>query len=775
MRFQFVRLPSALLIGCILAVPVHAQRRWTVRDGIELSTFLRSGSQHAQSPQVRFSPDGAHFIAATMRGDLGSGQRKATFWVFDSKPVDAYLRSPQGKAFDAAKSLLTVASASNRDPISGWRWSANSQDIVYLAADDDGARHLYRAGLQDGVPVAASLSDQDVSRFDESNGTIVYLAHKPIHSDDLYQAGGATLPDIVDATGQNLLPLVFPNWMDAQFQRSDDELWRLSGGSPGPVLSGDRKTPIQLRDSKLALSPDGRLLLVTVFVQRIPKSWERYKPRRDYPGLKIVADTPDTVGSSGYYRPKQYAVVNLDEGSISPLADSPVDLLANFNDAVTAAWSEDGTRVALPGAYPPLRDAAESGAIYPCTVAVVEIKSKIFSCLDSQKAIDAADRPHASRLEMLALHWRNEGKELVAQFGASNAPDRKVTRVYLLGSDGKWSTRGGDQVAAKQNLVVEVRESLDQPPILVASSATGRSRIILDPNPTLNVIERGTVDLYHWRDGNGAEWTGALVKPPKFKQGHRYPLVIQTHNLERAKFLTSGPSASGFAARALAARDIVVLQVDEHVKDLGTPKEAKNGAAGYRAAISQLVKDGVVDSGKVGIIAWSHMGPYVLQGMIDQPSTYKAATIAEADFNSYPEYLKNIDYMGKEREQMFRDMGGGEKPFGKGLQKWLENSPGFQLDSVCSPIMFMEFSPAALIYGWDDYAALRAQDKPVELAYVRNGAHVLAKPLQRLAIEGRSVDWYDYWLNGHKDHDPTKSAQYKRWDGMKASLPACQK
>ncbi|MGH8159752.1 MAG: hypothetical protein ACREPQ_16670 [Rhodanobacter sp.] len=95
------------------------------------------------------------------------------------------------------------------------------------------------------------------------------------------------------------------------------------------------------------------------------------------------------------------------------------------------------------------------------------------------------------------------------------------------------------------------------------------------------------------------------------------------------------------------------------------------------------------------------------------------------------------------------------------------------MDRICTPVLFQFNSPVALVYGWDDYAALRAQNKPVDLFYIRNGDHVLVKPRERLAEQGMNVDWYDYWLNGHKDLDPAKVEQYRRWDAMKA-LPRCE-
>lgn len=758
------------LVACVAAPCAAQQRPWTVRDSIELSVFLHPGSQYLPSSQVRFSPDGTRFIAATMRGDLNSGQRVATLWLFDSHQVGDYLHAVGAGAFGGATSLLRWSSAANRDPINDWRFSSDSQSVLFLGADDDGVRHLYQKTVTNGNAVALSTPDQDVSKFDESHGKLVYLAHPPIRADDLYQAGGPALPDIVDATGQNLLPLAFPNWMNAQFQSSDDELWKVGHGHPVPVFSADGKTPVHLKDAKLSLSPDGHKVLVTEFVRRIPKSWERYQPLEDYPGLHIVADTPATVGSQGYYRAREYALVDMVSGSITPLIHAPIEFSMTYLDAVTAAWSADGSRVAVPGAYPPLSDANASIAIYPCTIGIVEIKTMAFSCLQPQAPFDSAKHPFGSRDQMVGLQWRDAGHELVAQFAAPNAPDKKTETVYAQGNEGTWRVKSSAAAGTGATLVVHVQQTLDEPPVLVASAARGTSKPLLDPNPQLASIARGSVALYHWHDAEGNPWTGALVKPSNFVSGHRYPLVIQTHQLDRADFFVDGPSASGFAARALAAHGMLVLQVDETGKNGGTVDESETGAAGYRAAIAQLTHEGLVDPTKVGIITWSHMGPYVVQGLIDQPLAYKAATFTEADFNSYPEYLMNIDYMGPEREQMFRAQMGGEKPFGQGLQSWLQHSPGFQLDRICTPILFEINSPIALIYSWHDYAALRAQDKPVDLLYLRNGDHVLVKPRERLAEQSRNVDWYDYWLNGRKDPEPAKTTQYQRWDAMKASM-----
>jgi beta-xylosidase len=66
------------------------------------------------------------------------------------------------------------------------------------------------------------------------------------------------------------------------------------------------------------------------------------------------------------------------------------------------------------------------------------------------------------------------------------------------------------------------------------------------------------------------------------------------------------------------------------------------------------------------------------------------------------------------------------------------------------------------------YAALRDQNKPVDLQYLRDGAHNITKPLQRLAHQEALVDWFDFWLNGHEDPASSKASQYVRWRDLRA-------
>ena len=135
------------------------------------------------------------------------------------------------------------------------------------------------------------------------------------------------------------------------------------------------------------------------------------------------------------------------------------------------------------------------------------------------------------------------------------------------------------------------------------------------------------------------------------------------------EFFTDGTYPTANAARALASRGIVVLQVSEITAvPPFTPQEADtNGRAGYDAAIQELSQDGIINSQKVGIIGFSHTGWFVLDALLHNTGQYRAATLAESSYQSFSQYLVNTDYHGSVESDAIADSVG-SKPFGDGIK-----------------------------------------------------------------------------------------------------------
>ncbi|MDP9085324.1 MAG: prolyl oligopeptidase family serine peptidase, partial [Pseudomonadota bacterium] len=65
------------------------------------------------------------------------------------------------------------------------------------------------------------------------------------------------------------------------------------------------------------------------------------------------------------------------------------------------------------------------------------------------------------------------------------------------------------------------------------------------------------------------------------------------------------------------------------------------------------------------------------------------------------------------------------------------------------------------------FVRLRNAGTPVELWAYPDEDHLKVEPRHRLAVYQRNLDWFRYWLQGWRDPNPAKNAQYARWDRMR--------
>jgi dipeptidyl aminopeptidase/acylaminoacyl peptidase len=326
--------------------------------------------------------------------------------------------------------------------------------------------------------------------------------------------------------------------------------------------------------------------------------------------------------------------------------------------------------------------------------------------------------------------------------------------------DGTWKVVGRNKGVSEPEhagIKVEVKQGLNEPPLVVASNGNA-SRVIWDPNPQLQNIELGQATVYNWKDKEGRNQRGGLYKPFNYKAGQRYPLVIQTHGFDESFFMPAGTGFStAFAARALAAAGIIVLQVGESCPD-GTPTEGPCAVSSYESGARQLVSDGVVDPEKIGIIGFSRSCFYVMETLTAGSLRFKAASITDGWMVSYFQYMQWTEWFSNEGDAMI-----GAAPFGDGLQEWLKRSPEFNLNKVTTPLLVVGEGPVSTLLMWQPYAGLHYLHKPVDLIMLNTNEHVLTNPAVRLASQGGSVDWFRFWLKGEEDSDPAKAEQYRRW------------
>jgi len=736
---------------------------FTVRDAIEMQTFIDPypfNPAAVATEDVKYSLDHRLFAVVTQRGLISTNELECSAWVFNANAVRQFLSAPNGTEPPSPRRVVRMAAVANDPCITELRWLPGRK-LAFLGRNRSPDRSLFTVDVETGALNKLTPDKQDVIQFDLVNDTVVYTTATVLSK--------APKKTELVMTGSSIYSQMTPESPDDQKTAT---LWVIRGkkNAPSRVIDARTHKPIQLMTDMLALAPSGRAVVVTQHTDRIPEAWEAYEP---FPGsafgrLKPFAETGQGTQFHPWTLPEQYAFVDLATGRIDPI-DAPLGESLGYFSPMKAIWAHDGRRVLLLNTFVPLRGIEESEKHLrvkkPC-VALVDTFSRHITCVASvdQSGREEYQKDGTSYL-LSDVTWNENVREIVLTYATFGAGDQAITyehppEKYRLEND-TWKHVDSSAVLVSAPLWAGVRQDLNEAPVLcVGDQSEGQTKKLWEPNPQLKTINLGDVSVYQWRDQTGREWIGGLIKPPNYKPGQRYPLVIQTHGFNRHEFMTVGAFTTAFAARPLAARGIVVLQVGDEFDLMDTPREAPVSVQGYEAAIDHLTADGLVDPERAGIIGFSRTGYYALEALTKSPKRFAAATIADSDFLGYMQQLLTVDLDEYKKEGIAIY---GSQPFGDGLKAWIEKAPAFNLDKIVAPVRIEVHDLDSLLGGWEAYAGLRLQDKPVDLIQLPEAAHEVTKPLDRLASEQEDVDWFDFWLNGYEDPDPTKADEYRRW------------
>jgi dipeptidyl aminopeptidase/acylaminoacyl peptidase len=747
-------IPLILISSLLWAVPqCDAQQRkklFTVPDEIGLTQF---GDPYAGggAESLRFSPNGIYFAVYTERASLELNQVEDSLRFYRSEDIEEFLKRSD---VSQPPSPVWVVNHSGREGpiVRNWDWLPDSSGAVFLERTGGGNQRLVLVDLATRSVEALTSATETVRAFNVRDRQHYVYTVANLASEREKRETDAQSPAIV-GTGRNLNQLLLPDDPITALYLSHRsyDLWAVVGGKRFEVK---RNGAPLVPEGGLGLSPDGGSLVTLLKAPEVPASWETlYTPP--------YASVPHNLIHAGRQDVRQYVLVDLQTGAVRALTDAPVsDDAGWFVYGAEPSWSSDGQEILLPGTFLKRK---ENGPSRPC-IAVVGLPSLTCTCVETLKG-HTENGGHEEGYHGIhsARFAAGDKRRITVTFHNGGDFFSLGTSEYRRSADGAWQMvrqSQGEQKAGPAGLEVTVEQGFDKPPLLIGTDKRA-SRVIWDPNPQLNDIELGQASTYKWKDKEGREWKVGLYKPSNYKKGQRYPLVIQTHGFTETEFRPSGAFPTAFAARALAAVGMVVLQIEDPCPG-PTLEEGACVVSGYEAAANQLVLDGLVDPEKIGIIGFSRTCFYVMESLTFGSLRIKAASITDGVMFTYFQSMLQPERLLSEGNIII-----GEPPFGKGLEQWLKRSPGFNLDKINAPLLVVAEGPTSLLYMWEPYAGLHYLKRPVDLVMLNTDEHILTNPSVRLASQGGSVDWFRFWLQEYEDPDSAKVEQYARWRNLR--------
>jgi len=745
---------------------------FTVKDAIELSYTVNPTTSELiekRPPAPILSPNGKFVLLITQRGILSSNELEATIWLFNRESISSAI-STQSSVKPTPTKLVTFSAKSNTPVICDVRWLEGSERVAFLGKNKNPFQQLFVANVITKSITAITNPRAFVSAYDIRGDTIAYTT--------LIEARGAQkdTEEPIDVAGQSIYSLLFP--ARVRTEDLDEESLTIQpsilhverNGRDLPVSFTLDGASLALFVPMLSLSPDRKSLITIVPIHKIPTGWSEYHPAFDVPYLHLRPDNKVAVADENEWKAAVPAVIDLATGTAVPLINAPTGRsLGYIFDAPTLArWSADSTHVILSNTFLPLegsRDQKErSERSRAPAVAVVDVRTHYFEPLTF-----LGKAPYTERVDrrITDLCWTTSNEEVTTTYvNESDTAQEPLYATYRLMS-GRWarlSVPDERGCSPQDGIVLRVYENLNRAPVLAAYHDGSTPLVLWDPNPQLARLNLSEASRYQWQDESGTKWAGIFVPPATYEPGVRYPLVIQTHGHEEKKFFADGEYTTGNGGRALAAKGIAVLQMDEpDPTTFRTPENGQSAVAGFESAIRQLSGAGLIDPRRVGVIGFSFTCFHVLFSLTHRPDLFAAASITDGNDESYIQYIMSMDAHNTFQE-VGEDMNGGP-PFGEGALHWAKNAPGFNLDRVRTPLLISALEKGHLLSEWEPYSGLRRLNKPVELVWLRKGnaPHVLVKPKQRYFSQQMAVDWFDFWLNGRQDRDPAKGDQYTRW------------
>jgi dipeptidyl aminopeptidase/acylaminoacyl peptidase len=758
MKMNIVLIVCWLSYGLpVESVAAQARQPFSVNDDIEITQF---GDGYGD---VLRSPSGDKILVHTVRASIEDGKLHEELRVYDVSKVSTFVKASDRTAHIEQEWELEESTGSFGEEdgsiVTNMRWLDDESGIAFLLRLTPNHTRLCVAKLGSKIPRQLSSDEDNVLGFAIRDDR--HYAFTVASRETKRKAFEMRAAPFQVGTKQSLWDSMIPEQMVNFIGRGD--LWAANGGKPSPVTDPATGRPVILYEAgteRLSLSPDGTTLVTIVPVPEVPKQWEAlYPPPFPDDIFRLRGGKQNLDDVAGPRLVGEYVQIALGSGKITSLTNAPEAMAAGWFEAFLTQpqWSKDGVSILLPGTF--IFDPSASGA-RPC-IAVAQPSSGTSECVrslqrDSIKGYEAG----RERINVAAFVDGRGDRVMLKQFNHNNS-DGDTERRFVRSEKGSWlAEEQSSERSENKAIEVKVKASFRDPPVLIATdTASGRSRVILDPNPQLQAIAFGDAELYNWNDKSGRKWEGILYKPINYRPGVKYPFVLQNHGFSVDHYTPSGGFYSAFVAQELASAGIIVLQLRD-CAERNTPTEGPCNVEGYESAVDRLTKDGLIDPSRIGIIGFSRTVFYVLEALTTSTLHFEAASISDGINLGYMEYLCNG--MDSNFTQMDEAMVG-SRPFGSGLQVWLKNAPVFNMSKVATPLRIVSRRGAGLLEMWEPYVLLEEMHKPVDLIVLNTDQHVINDPTIRLAAQGGNVDWFRFWLQCYEDPDPSKRDQYARW------------
>ncbi len=288
-------------------------------------------------------------------------------------------------------------------------------------------------------------------------------------------------------------------------------------------------------------------------------------------------------------------------------------------------------------------------------------------------------------------------------------------------------------------------------PVSIYATSLGEFKPVklVDLNPQVKDYHLGEFKAFRWKSKDRKIVEGILGLPSTFKKEKRYPLIVQLHGGPASAYMLSFPARISTYSHVFTGKGWVVFQPN-YRGSTGYGEDFMKEIAGkffdksiddIVTGIEALIKEGIVDREKIGVMGWSAGGHMTNWLITHYPDMFKAACSGAGTANWISMYAQtDIQYT---REFYFLD-----KPWNK-IDLYLKYSPILYVKNVKTPTL--------ILCGEEDERVPLPQSKELHMGLLKNGVeteliifprepHGLREPKHQLYKMKKELEWLEKWV-----------------------------
>lgn len=312
---------------------------------------------------------------------------------------------------------------------------------------------------------------------------------------------------------------------------------------------------------------------------------------------------------------------------------------------------------------------------------------------------------------------------------------------------------------------------------LMLAQAEGASTKVLGLNEQLMGIARATAVRIEHADANGKTIASFLVLPAGYQPGQRLPTIVNIYPGSVYNRLESPPlSAVSFDNRQVwAAYGYAYLNASVPMS-VEVPRDIAAGLADrVLSAVDAAVAAGYVDPDRIALQGHSFGGWGTLV-TISQTNRFRAAVASAAPIN-YTSLYGTFDTPDRmtsaaikagsvQQAEIESRQGGMGAPPWEDPDRYIRNSPLFQVESIRTPVMLVQgdLDYVSITEGEQMFTALTRLNRDAIFVRYWGEWHGVASPANIRDLYARRLAWYDEHLDVRRD-----DAGNLVWNGARAA------